>query len=87
MTVAELIKELESIEDKSRIVILQKDAEGNGYSPLYSCTTGAYDADSTWSGEVSLEFGDLDDELRAQGYSDEDVSLSGAPCVVLCPVN
>lgn len=87
MTVGELIKELELIEDKSRIVILQKDVEGNGYSPCDLCWTGAYEADSTWSGHVRLEATDLNDDMRSLGFSEEDVSLVGKPCLVLCPVN
>lgn len=34
-------------------VILEKDAEGNGYSPLASADTDhVYEAETTWSGEV-----------------------------------
>ena len=44
------VKELQKI-DGDRIVILQKDIEGSGYSPLeYMDDEVAYRADSTWSG-------------------------------------
>ena len=41
MTVKELIEGLQS-EDPDRLVICQKDPEGNGYSPLANWWTGAY---------------------------------------------
>lgn len=37
---------------RDRKVILQKDAEGNGYSPLVDADERMYEATSTWSGEV-----------------------------------
>lgn len=52
MTVRELINWLENVEDKSRIVILQKDAEGNGYSPAAGGAESFYEATSTWCGDV-----------------------------------
>lgn len=86
VTVRELIKELESIENKERIVIMQRDAEGNGYSPLYSIDdTSAYKATTTWFGEVGFE--KLTEELKKAGYNEEDIMTDGQPCLVLCPVN
>lgn len=85
MTVQELIDELQAIEDKTRIVILQKDAEGNGYSPLRGADDNAvYAAETTWHGEVRYQR--LTAELRQYGYDDDDVG-DGAPCVVLYPIN
>ena len=84
MTVEQLIKALQK-EDPKRIVVMAKDAEGNGYSPVSSFWTGAYRADSTWSGEVGLE--KLTPADKKQGYSEDDVIDDGKPCVVLCPVN
>ncbi len=85
MTVQQLIDRLNGIEDKTRIVILQKDAEGNGFSPLAdmddNCT---YAAKSTWHGDVGIER--LTDELRRRGFDDEDVK-GGVLCLVLAPVN
>lgn len=54
MKVKDLKKLLEN-EDDNAIVIIQKDSEGNGYSPLYSTYTGYYEAENNWSGEISLE--------------------------------
>lgn len=85
MTVKELIKELETC-DPELPIILQKDAEGNGYSPLAGVDgeDSAYQADSTWNGEVGLR--KLTPELEKQGYGEEDI-MQGEPCVVLWPVN
>lgn len=67
-------------------VILQRDAEGSGYSPL-ACAdadNNSYASENGWSGDVSITT--LTDEARSRGYTEEDV-ISGVPCVVLCPVN
>ena len=85
MTVKELIKELQEVKNQDRIVIMQKDGEGNGYSPLYDTSTDAYVADSTWSGEVYIE--ELTEELRKQGFTEADMSDDGKPALILGPVN
>lgn len=51
MTVGALRKVLEELPD-DRPVVLEKDAEGNGYSPLAEAVEGMYEPDSTWSGQV-----------------------------------
>ena len=52
MTVKELKVELQNLPDDME-VILQKDSEGNGYSPLAGADAEAvYVPDSTWSGDV-----------------------------------
>ena len=52
MTVKELISILSAL-DPDIDVILQKDSEGNGYSPLADVDSDCiYLPDSTWSGEV-----------------------------------
>jgi hypothetical protein len=84
MTVKELIEKLQA-EDPDRLVICQKDPEGNGYSPLEDWWSGAYRADSTWSGEAGME--SLTDEDRLRGYSEEDVIEDGVPALFLVPVN
>lgn len=86
MTVGELIAELSKI-DPARLVILQKDAEGNGYSPLYGIDDNAgYDAETRWSGSVRRQ--QLSESDRQSGYTDEDVAGPDAvPCVVLHPIN
>lgn len=85
MNVQELIDILQEVEDKSRIVVMSKDAEGNSFSPFAAMSTGAYLADSTWSGEIGLE--ELTPELEERGYSDEDVIENGNPALVLWPTN
>lgn len=86
MTVKDLRKALVGLPDEMP-VILQKDGEGNGYSPLSQADgdNNSYVADSTWSGEVLLT--KLTKALEKKGYSEEDVAVDGVPCVVLCPVN
>lgn len=87
LTVGELLAALKDIAPDT-LVVLQKDAEGNGYSPCagVQADNAVYEADTTWSGEV--KYAQLTDELRQQGYSEEDTGGSGAvPCVCLWPVN
>lgn len=84
MTVKELIEQLQKIENKDRIVIMSKDAEGNDYSPLYDLSEKSYKAETTWYGEVSPEF--LTDEMKDEGWTDEDIK-GGEPALVLGPVN
>ena len=85
MKVKELIEQLRQADPESE-VILQKDAEGNGYSPLYDVDKEAvYIPESTWGGEVIfIEWG-------AEGAlmdEDEWADLLKQPrCVVLGPVN
>lgn len=93
MTVRELIEALQAVEDQEALVVLQKDAEGNGYSPLDDdgVTEGAYIPGSTWYGEVYLLPQDLDDEAREQGFTEDDVATPGqdgaVAAVVLVPIN
>jgi len=84
MTVKELIEQLEK-EDPTRLVVMSKDSEGNGFSPGYAVEACSYVADSTWSGEIGLE--ELTDKLREAGYSEEDVKEDGVPALCLWPVN
>lgn len=87
MTVKELIEELSKL-DGDREVILQKDSEGNGYSPLSGLDTAAYVPETTWYGEVRYE--ELTDELKRLGYAEEDCVEPGSDytrAVVLWPVN
>jgi len=84
MNVKELKELLKNVDDE-RIVILQKDSEGNGYSPLEGIDDeSVYQADSTWSGEVKYE--KLTPELKKQGYGEEDCG-NGEPALILYPVN
>ena len=51
MKVKELILELQTV-DPELLVILQKDAEGNGYSPLRGVDLVHYEAENTYSGQA-----------------------------------
>lgn len=86
MTVKELREALAGLSDDMP-VILQKDAEGNGYSPAAGADgeNAAYVVESTWSGTVMRRR--LTPELRAHGFTDDDVAAVGVPCLVLYPVN
>jgi hypothetical protein len=84
MKVRELKLLLEDVDD-DRIVIIQKDGEGNGYSPLELIDDESnYLADSTWSGEV--KYPKLTPELKKQGYGEEDCG-EGEPALILVPIN
>lgn len=58
MTVGELIRELQTLPQGAQVVI-SKDAEGNGFSPLDAPELVLYVAESPWSGEV-YDSGDTD---------------------------
>ena len=85
MKVKELLEALLSVDPEAE-VILQKDSEGNGYSPLCCADANAvYVPDSTWSGDVY----DLSWTHVEAGMSEyEWAELNTKPkCVVLSPVN
>ena len=87
MKIKELIAKLEKYNPEA-IVIVQKDSEGNGYSPLYEVDDGHYQADSTWSGKPVLV--ELTPELRSKGYSEADLARGDgevAKAVFLIPTN
>ncbi len=84
MKVRELLKMLEGV-DGERLVVLQKDSEGNGYSPLYDVDyESSYIHDSR---EVRYE--KLTPELKKLGYTEEDVDTAneGVAAIVLQPLN
>jgi hypothetical protein len=78
MTVRELIHHLQTCTNLDAVVILQKDAEGNGFSPLREfrendpAGVDRYFAETTWSGEV---------------YPADEAPSGGVPCITLVPVN
>jgi hypothetical protein len=87
ITVGELIIELQKL-DPNKVVILQKDSEGNGYSPMAEVDDNAlYAPDTTYSGEVSIE--KLDEKAIRQGFTEEEIFCGDdvLSCVVLCPAN
>lgn len=41
-----------AVQPRDRKIVLRKDAEGSGHSPLADAWEAMYSADSTWSGET-----------------------------------
>jgi len=84
MNVKELINYLKGFDPETEIV-LQKDSEGNGYSPLAGADEGYYVPDSTWSGDFyDLHFS-ADDCCMDD---DEFEEMQSRPTsIVLYPVN
>ena len=78
VTVAQLIKQLSKLDPKA-VVILQRDSEGNGFSPLVGAEAAKYRAENKWSGEVPHP-DDLED-------MDEEDKKGLVDCVVLWPTN
>lgn len=85
MKVKDLIAVLTEF-DQSAEVILQKDAEGNGYSPLEGADHEAvYIPDSTWSGTVyNTNWTAEDADMEEPEWKK---FLKRKRCVVLFPVN
>lgn len=78
ITVYDLIKQLQTLDPKAYI-ILQKDSEGNGYSPLAGAEAGKYLPDNTWCGEVMHP-----NDIEELDKKDKKKLIS---CVVLWPIN
>lgn len=90
-TVGELKAVLADLPDEMKIV-MSRDAEGNGHSPIASAEEGMYLAENAWSGEVYVTSEWLDEKINAEsdrgGWSEEDRAPEGAERVlVLWPVN
>lgn len=83
MKVRELIEQLQK-QDPEAIVVLQRDSEGNGFSPLSGLYFGAYEAETTWSGNFGPH--ELTESMVKAGYSEEDV-VHGVSAVALHPIN
>lgn len=76
MTVGELIKELTDCPEDA-VVVLSKDGEGNGFSPLSNHSAEHYRAENTYSGE-----------LRDSEYDEAEDGPDGAiRAIVLWPAN
>lgn len=83
MTVQDLIDELMAVKDKSRLVILQEDPEGNGYRKLRGLDDNCSGNHTQFNRyEIGLE--ELSPDLMELGYTKADV-LDGEPVVVLFP--
>jgi hypothetical protein len=88
-TVGDLMDYL-AAQPRNRRIILQKDAEGNGHSPLANAAEAMYAAESAWAGETYLTPEDLAAELARPGtlWTAEDAAPGDAErVVVLGPVN
>lgn len=85
MKIRELMEILKDLDPEMECII-QKDSEGNGYSPLAGADPDAiYIAETTWYGEVydsnwSAEDTDMDEDLW-------ETMLKKPRCLVLFPVN
>ena len=85
MTVKELIDVLHSFPSDAQVII-QKDGEGNDYSPLYCADGNAiYVPETTWSGIVHDTNWTAEDAGWEQ--SEWDNLLKQPRCVVLVPIN
>jgi hypothetical protein len=85
MTVKDLIEALQSMPPDAQ-VILQKDGEGNGYSPLAGVDGEAvYIPDTTWMGDVYSTSWTASDAAMDQDEWDD--ILKQPRCVVLAPTN
>ena len=85
MNVKELKQFLSGLPDDMEIII-QKDGEGNDYSPLYGADSDAiYIPDSTWSGRVySTNWKAYDVCMEEKEWEN---MLKNPRCLVLHPVN
>lgn len=87
MTVAELIEALKKLPPDSQ-VILQKDAEGNGYSPLADVDGDAiYKPETMWYGSVLSTNWSAEDACYESDEAWEKFKAEHPRCCVLAPVN
>lgn len=85
MKVKELLLALADADMEAEI-ILQKDAEGNGYSPLIGVDLEAtYIPTNTWSGDVYSRSWSADDALKSE--EEWNIIMAMPRCVVLYPVH
>ena len=85
MKVCELIENLSKLDPQSELV-MQNDAEGNGYSPLAGIDSNAwYVAENDYSGQVYSERWSAEDcDLEEDEWKE---MRQQRKCVVLFPVN
>lgn len=88
-TVADLIEGLRQL-PQDAMVVMSRDAEGNGFSPIavesggaVDFSTGRYEAESTWSGEFHADRGPDDDD-DPDGWGPSEAAVSA---VCLWPTN
>jgi hypothetical protein len=85
MKVKELIQQLQTMNPEAELIV-QKDSEGNGYSPLEGVDENCvYIAETTWYGDVySTNW--TPDEADMDPVDWQEI-LEKPRCVVLYPVN
>jgi len=86
MTLAQLREALAALDlPDDTLVVLAKDAEGNGHSPLVEAEHAMYLAESTWSGERYL----TEAQRQAEAAPDEwsEAPDDAVPAVFLWPTN
>lgn len=76
MTVGELKARLAMLDDEL-LVVLSRDREGNGFSPLADTEQATYIAHGSYSGEIL--------EMPGPSYTGDDANL--VPALVLWPTN
>jgi hypothetical protein len=86
MTLAELREALAALDlPDDTLVVLAKNAEGNGHSPLVEAEHAMYLAESTWSGERYLTEAQRLAETDPDEYSE--APDDAVPAVFLWPTN
>jgi hypothetical protein len=88
-TVGDLLDYL-ATQPRDRLVVLEKDAEGNGYSPLADAREALYVADTTWSGQVYPTPEDKAEWVASGAWTQQDADDKYEPderVIVLGPVN
>jgi len=86
MTVGELVDYLVD-QPRDRSVVLAKDAEGNGYSPLSAAEEAIYVPESTWSGEIYPTPEQIATEKDPADWFDGSGEEGAVRVVLLGPVN
>lgn len=68
---------------------MSRDSEGNSFSPLADWSLTTYIPESTWHGRVMCFEDSLTEELKQEGYTEEDIYKGddGQKAVVLWPTN
>jgi hypothetical protein len=86
MNIKKLKELIKNLPDEME-VILQKDAEGNGYSPWSGGYVGIYEAETTWYGNVFLETDTFEDVGFDTDEEWEDFKSKMRRSLVLRPIN
>ena len=76
-TVKELVEHLQHY-NQDAVIVMSSDEEGNDYHYLRNLEELMYDPEDRWVG-----YAEITDELRKQGYTEEDVMEGGILALVL----